>query len=356
MVPASADQSSAIKPSSTSTGKGSARVSGTTDTGTTLTQDEYNDIHSIGGSSPLTLLSTANGTAQAHAGLIPATGGPVPINPLALNYLSLLPAPTCGLAPLPACPGGNYLASNFTISPNMTQNYNTYDARIDHKFNDQNLLLRASLITLVDSFTPPAFGTQNGIQVSGGRYNFDGPAADVAQQYELGFTHIFTPNLLMDLRAGFTRINNLSLPLNYGIGVDQKVGFPAAMTNFSPFADSLTPFPLGPFGDVGDGAYVPLQDIDNTYQYAGTVSWTKGSHNLKIGAGLMRRQARNVQSASAVGAFGFNLTTDSNTDQKTQQDHQIASALARRLQQPDPQLQHYPSRLPQLGAKFLRAG
>ncbi len=29
----------------------------------------------------------------------------------------------------------------------------------------------------------------------------------------------------MDLRAGFTRINNLSLPLNYGIGVDQKVGF-----------------------------------------------------------------------------------------------------------------------------------
>jgi hypothetical protein len=296
--------------------EGFRQVSGVTDTGTTLTQGEYNAIHSLNGLTPQSLLSTANGTAQAHAGSIPATGGPVPIDPIALNYLQLLPAPT----------NGN-LASNFTISPSKTQNYNTYDARIDHKLNDKNLLFARFSYNTVDTFTPPAFGTQNGTQVSGGRYNFDGPATDIAQQYELGYTHIFTPSLLMDLRAGFTRINNLSLPLNYGIGIDQKVGFPATMTNFSPFADSLTPVSIGPFGDIGDGAYVPLQDIDNTFQYAGTVSWTKGRHNIKIGAGLMRRQARNVQSASAVGFFQFNLTTDSNADQLTQQNNQIASTL-----------------------------
>jgi hypothetical protein len=309
--------------------EGFRQVSGTTDTGTTLTQDEYNDIHSLGGQSPLTLLSNNNGTAQAYAGLIPTTGGPVPINPIALSYLQLLPAPTCGNAPLPACSGGNYLASNYTISPNKTQNYNTYDARIDHNINDHNILFARFTYNSVDTFTPPAFGTQNGIQVSGGRYNFDGPATDIAQQYELGYTHIFTPGLLMDLRAGFTRINNLSLPLNYGVGIDQKIGFPAAMTNFSPYADSLTPISIGPFGDIGDGAYVPLQDIDNSFQYSGTVSWTKGNHNIKIGAGLVRRQARNVQSASAVGFFQFNLTTDSKNapDQKTLQDQQIASTL-----------------------------
>jgi Carboxypeptidase regulatory-like domain len=304
--------------------EGFRQVSGVTDTGTTVTQGEYNAIHSLNGLTPQSLFSTANGTAQAYAGLIPATGGPVPINPIALNYLMLLPAPT----------NGN-LASNYTISPNKTQNYNTYDARIDHKFNDKNLLFARFSYNSVDTFTPPAFGTQNGIQVSGGRYNFDGPATDVAQQYELGYTHIFTQSLIMDLRAGFTRINNLSLPLNYGIGIDQKIGFPATMTNFSPFADSLTPISLGPtFGDIGDGAYVPLQDIDNTFQYAGTVSWTKGSHTVKFGAGLMRRQARNVQSASAVGFFQFNLTTDNianpNSDptiQLAQQNNQIASTL-----------------------------
>jgi hypothetical protein len=296
--------------------EGFRQVSGVTDTGTTVTQAEYNALHSLNGLTPQSLLSTANGTAQAHAGLIPATGGPVPIDPIALNYLMLLPAPT----------NGN-LASNFTISPNKTQNYNTYDARVDYKLNSKNLVFARFTYNTVDTFTPPAFGTQNGIQVSGGRYNFDGPATDIAQQYELAYTHLFTTSLLMDLRAGFTRINNLSLPLNYGIGIDQKIGFPATMTNFSPYANSLTPVSIGPFGDVGDGAYVPLQDIDNTFQYAGTVSWTKGSHSVKMGATLMRRQARNVQSASAVGFFGFNLTTDSNTDQLTQQNQQIASTL-----------------------------
>jgi hypothetical protein len=52
----------------------------------------------------------------------------------------------------------------------------------------------------------------DGVQISGGRYNFDGPATNKAYQYELGYTHIFTPSLLMDLRAGYTRISNLSLP------------------------------------------------------------------------------------------------------------------------------------------------
>jgi hypothetical protein len=291
-------------------------VTGVTDTGTVPTLQEYNDIHSLNGGSPQALLSTANGTLQAYQGLIKATGGPVPINPVALNYLKLFPAPT-----------SSALSSNYTISPNKTQNANTYDARVDHKINDKNLLFARFSYNSVDTFTPPSFGTVNGIQISGGRYNFDGPATDVAQQYLLGYTHIFTPSLLMDLRAGFTRINNLSLPLNYGTNADQTVGFPAAMTSFSPYANSLTPVSIGPFGDIGDGAYVPLQDIDNSYQYSGTVSWTKGNHNLKFGAGLIRRQARNVQSASAVGAFGFNLTTDSNSDQLTQQNNQIASTL-----------------------------
>lgn len=298
--------------------EGFRQVSGVTDTGTVPTLAEYNNINSIGGGSPQALLSTSNGTLQAY-------NSGTPINQLTLNYLKLFPAPT-----------NSSLTSNYTISPNKTQNYNTYGARIDHKINDKNQLFGRFSYNSVDSFTPPNFGTVNGVQVSGGRYNFDGPATNIAQQWVLGYTHIFTPALLVDFRAGFTRINNLSLPLNYGKGVDQSViGFPASMTSFSPFADSLTPVSIGPFGDIGDGAYVPLQDIDNTFQYNGTVSWTKGNHNFKFGASLIRRQARNVQSASAVGAYSFNLPSDNvhlstNTADQNQlatQSNQIASTL-----------------------------
>ena len=293
--------------------EGFKQVRGTTDTGTVPTQQEYNDVNGVNGGSLADLFSrTNNGTN--------ALGGAAAVNPIMLNYLRLYPAPTN--------PNATAGQANYTISPNITQNYNTYDARVDHRFNDKNQVFGRFTYNSVNTFTPPNFGTVNGIQISGGRYNFDGPATDIAQQYELGYTHIFTPSLVTDLRAGFTRINNLSLPLNYGIGVDQTIGFPASMTNFSPFADSLTPVAIAGFGDIGDGAYVPLQDIDNTFQYSGTVSWTKGNHNFKFGAALIRRQARNVQSASAVGAYQFNLSSDSiNNGPAQTQDNQIASAL-----------------------------
>ena len=290
--------------------EGLREVSGTTDTGTVPTLAEYDDINSLNGGTPQALLQADNGTLAAY-------NSGTPINQLTLNYLKLFPAPT-----------NSNLSNNFTISPNKTQTYNTYGARVDHKINDANEVFVRFSYNNVQTFTPPAFGTVNGVQISGGRYNFDGPASNVAQQWVVGYTHIFTPALLVDLRAGYTRINNLSLPLNYGKGVDQSViGFPATMTSFSPFADSLTPVSIGPFGDIGDGAYVPLQDVDNTFQYNGTVSWTKGNHNFKFGGSLIRRQARNVQSASAVGAYGFNLSSDNNSDQLTQQNNQLASAL-----------------------------
>jgi len=307
--------------------EGFRQVSGVTYTGTVPTLPEWDDINSQNGGTPQALFSQTNGTLQAYNGTL--TGTPIPINPIMLNYLKLFPAPT-NTDP-------TVLSGNFTISPNKTQTSNTYDARVDHKFNDHNLFFGRFAYSKVDTVTPPNFGTVNGIQISGGRYNFDGPATDVAQQYSFGFTHIFTSNLLLDLRAGFTRINNLSLPLNYGQNLDQTVGFPASMTSFSPFANSLTPVSIGPFGDIGDGAYVPLQDVDNTFQYSGTLSWTKGNHTIKAGLALVRRQARNVQSASAAGFYQFNTAADnlvpaSATGNATQtqtdiQSNQLASTL-----------------------------
>ena len=282
-------------------------VSGVTYIKTVPTLEEYNDINSINGGSPQALLSAANGTAG------------LPIDPIALNYLKLFPAPNTGAV--------GQLSNNFTISPNKTQFGKTYDARVDHKLNDRNLLFARFAYNNVGTFTPPGLGTVNGLQISGGRFDFDGPASDVAQQYALGYTHIFSSNLLLDLRAAFTRINNLSLPLNFGLNADTTVGFPAVNTSFSPFANSLTPVSVGPFSDLGDGAFVPLQDIDNTFQYAGTISWTKRNHNIKAGGSFLRRQSRNVQSASAAGAYGFGLVTDSNANLTTQQDNQLASTL-----------------------------
>ena len=179
----------------------------------------------------------------------------------------------------------------------------------------------------VNTFTPPALGVVNGLQISGGRYIFAGPATDFSNQWGLGYTHIFTPRLVLDLRAAYTRINNLSLPLNYGLNADTTVGFGPNM-NFNANSSELTPIGFGPFADIGDGAYVPLQDIDNTFQYAGTVSYTIGNHSIRAGASYIRRQARNLQSAFPAGQYGFGLASDNVSGNLQKQDDNIlASSL-----------------------------
>ena len=55
--------------------------------------------------------------------------------------------------------------------------------------------------------------------------------------------------------------------------------------NYNALSNFLTPIGFGSFGDIGDGAYVPLQDIDNTFQYAGIMSYTKWNHSLRLFAG-----------------------------------------------------------------------
>ena len=278
-------------------------VSGLTYTSNVPQLAQYNEINSIGGATPGELVAQGSGT-QGMA-----------IDPIALNFLKLFPAPT-----------NSGTTNNYVVSPSKTQTSNTYDARVDHKFNDKNLFFARLTYNKVGTFTPQALGTQDGLQISGGRYIFAGPATDKASQYGLGYTHIFNQNLLLDLRAAYTRIDNLSLPLNDGTNPDTKLGFGSNM-NFNTLSSFLTPVGIGNFSDIGDGAYVPLQDLNNTFQYSGAVSYTIGNHNIKVGAGLIRRQAHDVQSAFAAGQYGFGLASDNVTDTTQTQINQLASTL-----------------------------
>ncbi|MDQ1693642.1 MAG: hypothetical protein QOH85_1177, partial [Acidobacteriaceae bacterium] len=243
--------------------EGLRQVVGQTYTKTTLTQAEYNDIHSLNGGSPQALLAAGNGTQG------------LPIDPIAFAYLSLYPAPNAG------APGA--LTNNYITSPNKTQTSNSFDVRVDHRFNQNNTFFGRYDYNKVDTFTPPGLGTDptTGLQISGGQYDFDGPATDTEQQYGFGFTHIFTPALLVDLRAAYTRINNLSLPHNTTLSKPADVivqgSAPGTFAaNLNSQSRNLTPISFPGLSDIGDGSFVPLQDIDNTFQYLGNVSWTRG--------------------------------------------------------------------------------
>src|ERR1700730_4782305 len=99
--------------------EGLRQVTGVTYSKTTLTQAEYNDVHSLAGGSPQALLAAGHGTQGQ------------PIDPIAFAYLSLYPAPNAG--------GPGALSNNYITSPSKTQTSNSFDVRVDHRFNSNNV-------------------------------------------------------------------------------------------------------------------------------------------------------------------------------------------------------------------------
>jgi hypothetical protein len=238
------------------------------------------------------------------------------VDKVTLNYLKLYPLPNSG-------------TNTYMIAPNKTQFGHTADFRVDQTFSQNDHFFARFNFNKVSGQIPApigaganplATGDLKNIAGVGNYWDYTGPATDKAYQYALGYTHIFSQNLVVDLRAAYTRVNNFSQPNNYNSNADQTFGLPANGT----LTTALTPTGVGhwTFSPLGDGAYVPLQDIDNTFQYSGTVNYTISNHSLKLGAGIIRRQARNLQSAFPYGDFEFGLATD------TTHDEILASTLA----------------------------
>ncbi|HZU32482.1 MAG TPA: TonB-dependent receptor [Candidatus Angelobacter sp.] len=234
----------------------------------------------------------------------PATAG-LPVDPIAAKLFTLFPAPNTG------APGAT--ANNFVFDPNRTQFSTTVDARIDHHFDGNNLLYGRYTLNNVTTNLPDNLPAVNvgGTLVSpgSGAFGFSGPAKDVAHNFQLNYTHIFTPALLLELKAAYTRIDNSSNSSNAGKNPASLFGFPSNI-NFGPSATGLPLILLPNIQALGDSRFIPLEDLNNTFQYNGAVTYNFGRHSIKAGAALIRRQAREVQSDNANGRFNFGLPED----------------------------------------------
>lgn len=277
----------------------------------------YEGFRQVAGvSSPIfSSVPTAAEQALGVAGIVaadPNIPAGTPIDPAAANLFKLFPLPNTGT------PG--QLVNNFVFDPNNVQSSNSYDARVDHRFNDKNLLFGRFTSNNVASVIPTSLPnvTINGVSVNpgNGQFGFAGPAKDIAYNAQLNFVHTFSPNLVLELRAAYTQINNSSNSPNSGTNAATALGFPNNI-NFGPLDSSGLPLINIPnLAPLGDSNFVPIVDVSNTFEENGTISYTHGSHSLKFGASLIRRQARNIQSSNGVGNINFGLQEDNGATQQ----------------------------------------
>jgi hypothetical protein len=246
-------------------------------------------------------VSNTNLSTQKVGCAYDPTGTPYPgniiptsaLDPVGLNYWKLYPAPNSGTT--------SYVGNRV-----RTQNSTVYDIRIDHKFSDSDSVFGRYTENNITSFNPPAVLplAKVGNLTIDPQSGYAGTSPQTARNAQINYSHTFMPRLLFLLGAGYTFIDNQSVPVNYGLNPNSAFGQPGI--NFDQFTSGLTPVSVNGLTSLGYGGHFePLRYKDNTYQLNGSLFYTLGRQTLKGGAALIRHQAYNQQSAEGQGAYTF---------------------------------------------------
>ena len=255
-------------------------------------------------------------TASQQLNLLSAIGtapaGPVPNNRLdqgvyAAN-LSAIGLKLASLYPQPNA-GAGVSVANYNATGNKTYFGHTFDIKLDHHFNESNTLrarysFNQVAVTVPTLFPDVSGGFNPGSGVSGVNGTFPGQNQTRAQNLLINYVRVLRPNLLLDLNASYLRDYINSQNINYGKNVATQLGIPGVNTA-DPQTSGLNSISITGFQGIGDASFTPLLEIDNSFEYKGAVIWTKGSHNVKIGGGVIRRQFNIQQSNAARGTFTF---------------------------------------------------
>jgi hypothetical protein len=252
------------------------------------------------------IIATATAYELAHPGDFSDNKGPVipfsQIDPVALQYLALLPA-----ANIPGAPAsGNY-------SGNVNNQYfaRTVDARVDHRFSDKDSMFGRFTYNPTTTVYPTLYPKVGDINPGNGIY--PGNSTENSQAYMLDYIHVFGPSLVMELKDGFTRLNIATLSANQGSNLSNKFGIPGADVN--KFVSGLLNVSIngytgqGSCNSLGDCTSVPIYDINNVFQEEGSLAWNHGSHNVKFGGGVIRRQENYYQIQNGTGQFTWSSAT-----------------------------------------------
>jgi len=253
---------------------------------------DYEALNKINNQNPTT--TTVPTLAQrATVAATPASA----YDSIGLQYFNLYPLPTNNLT------SGNYVGARADSQYNKTA-----DGRLDHRFGSGDLFYMRYTYNAVDTkigtLFPAVNTTAAGIVEPGGNLaNYPGPAVTRAHQAHLNYIHTFTPNVLLELKAGFTVLDNSQLPLNYGNAINTKFGQPNINTDTRSSELSAITVNEGTASTLGNRP--PIIYHENTWQYVGILNYIRGKQTIKIGAGLIRRQDATTQTDTANGNWSF---------------------------------------------------
>jgi len=243
----------------------------------------------------------------------PATGNsngtgrtPFPDNAIPSASISPAAAKMVALVPLPNL-AGTGLSNNYFATGDIRFRRDAIDTKINYNPTDKSSLWGRYSIQPSHVFDPQALGPAGGAAIDGGQPgNGDGRI----QMVSLGGTYTFTPGLMLDGNAAFTRLHlsaeNTDLKQNYGADV---LGIPGT-NGPSPWEGGIPAFSISGLTALGNtNSSNPFLFRDNLFVESANLSWIKGSHNFRFGGEVFHYSIVDIQANSTVGLRGgFSFT------------------------------------------------
>ncbi|HTV55364.1 MAG TPA: TonB-dependent receptor, partial [Terriglobia bacterium] len=175
----------------------------------------------LAGGAPYQIYDPTTGTPGTGVGRTAFTNNQIPLGRLSLqaqNILAYFPLPNVANA------SPNYL-NNYIATAKQIFNSEQYNTREDYYLNEKNLFFGRYTYAQFALSVPGAFGFDAG-----------GPGMDSTgysgisnvdnQSLSLGYTHIFSPKLINELRFGYYRYNVHEVPGGYGTTPAATAGIP----------------------------------------------------------------------------------------------------------------------------------
>jgi hypothetical protein len=229
-------------------------------------------------------------------GRTPFPGNIIPQNrlsPQAIKALQYMPLPVvAGTFSANGAPANNY---NVNV-PNTNDGNQTID-RLDQSIGDRvRLFFRYAWqnTDLLNGNTNPNNG-------------YNQPVKD--RNYVIGYTHVFSPTIVNDVRFGrqyvsIDSVNFFATPDKANAGTE--IGIPGFTTDIN---NSGLPS-LGTTGFMSIGgqnmASSNWYQTDKTYQFSDYLSWTRGAHNISAGYDTRRLITGRTANNNPRGGFTFN--------------------------------------------------
>lgn len=187
---------------------------------------------------------------------------------------------------------GNYPRPTMT-DPN---NYYSHTVRMDHYFSPANrFFARVAVSKNVEKNFLDGF---RNITTGNSLYRYN-------RGLSLSDTHTISPNLVLDLKYGYTRFREDSVPKSIGFDMT-TVGFSSAL------AAQIDPqsyvFPCLNAEVSVLGCWNPSKEATDIHHLGGSLNWMRGTHNIRTGAEMRVYRKNSYNWGQAVPALNFDNT------------------------------------------------